>query len=284
MNVIELNIDFSIKKAPMKIEEILYKYYKEPDQDSSLYKARVKRVWRNQPKQIKTLNDTKNLVVYDVYSERKYFLFRNEENICVNGKGQFSCLIVTEEDYKNCEENIRLVIGRIKGFLKKEVNISINYDSSCKIYICNLEEIDIVSSKFYLRAKIEKQEFSKKFKGKIKILSIIFFCSIIFTFFCWRQIQEYTNSLVLAFEEQKKAIISSKISILINIFTGIYGTLIIESILLIYEFLKSLVEEQFILNLDYEITKNNVEEFGRKSNMQIVGENLGEDLDITTEI
>lgn len=284
MNVIELNIDFSINKKSLDIGEILCNSYKESGQEDSLYKRRINKEWNNQSKQIKTLNHQKYLMVYEVYSERKYFLFRNEQNTCVNGKGQLRCIIISSEDYKNCEENIRLVIKRIKEVLKKEVSININYDSSCKIYICNAEEYDIVSSKFYLRAAINKQGIWHKKKGRVKFLGILFAIAVILTVVCWKQIGEYASSLSLAFEEQSKAIISSKISILINLFTGIYGTIIIEGLLLGYEIIRLINQNDFSFNIDYDITKSNVEEFNRKSLMYAVGDDLEQELDITTNV
>lgn len=284
MNVIELNIDFSIKKDPNNIKNLLSKLYKEVGQEDNVYKRRINKEWSNQAKQIQTLNCQKYLLAYEVYSERKYFLFRNEENTCVNGKGQLRCIIISSEDYKDCEQNIRLVIGRIKEILGKEIRINIDYESSCKIYICNPEEGDIVSSEFYLRAALKKQRIWSVKKNKIKFIGILIILAIILTSICWKYIGEYANSLSLAIEEQSKAIISSKISILVNLFTGLYGTIIIEGLILIYEVVVLKTQYDFTFNIDYDITKSNVEKFNRKGLMHTIGDDLEQGLDITTVV
>lgn len=282
MNVIELNIDFSIKNNDSNIEDIICDSYKENEQDNSIYKRRIRKEWGNQAKQIQTLNHCKYLIAYESYSDRKYFVFRNQEVTCINGKGQFRCIIISSEDHKDCEQNITLVIKRIQEILKNTVNIEINYDSSCKIYICNIEEYDIVSSKFYLKAKLDKINLWHKNKNKIMFIVGLLTISIFLTIICWGQITEYASSLILAHEESSKAIISAKISILVNLFTGLYGTVLIETILLIYEAITS--KNKIAFDIDYDITKSNVEEYNRKGLMHTIGDGLEQGLDITSNI
>ncbi|GEM_PF-5464853 len=284
MNVIELNIDFSIKIESSTIEKIMCNAYKEDENGDLMYKRRIKKEWGSQAKQIQAINHQKYLVAYDEYSDRKYFLFRNIENACVNGRGQLRCIIISSEDHKDCEKNIALVIKRIQEVLEDKVSININYDSSCKLYICNKEAHDIVSSSFYLKAKLSKEKIWDLKKGKIKFVIIVLVLAIIMTFLCWNQISEYANSLSLAHEENAKAIISAKISILVNLFTGIYGTIIVEVLMLLFEVIVIVNRKRFTFKIDYDITKNNVEEFNRKGLMHAVGDDLEQELDITSDV
>ena len=205
MQVIEFRLKYNNKDKNNKINSLIKTFFeKSVDEkgnsysDIKEYKKDVNSKWSGSSKNIKFLAKNKTLLISDKYSDREYYIFSSDSMTNISTSVELTIILISP--YNNIQENIIIVLERLKTIKVKSMSFEINYQTRGRMYIYDSLISDIKDIGFCLEIQLKKNRVISLIKEDIYkfivLIGILVIAYLIYSnqiYQCYRELTEATD-------------------------------------------------------------------------------------------